>query len=172
MHVFRGWAMGYKWARAWSVWHGESYDTEIKMLHCYRFDFNYVQVFGFQSGHRKASRSCGPFIFRKIDVFGPVSVLDNITCFHVAWRLLTIRLHNINCRLHNPDQRATIAMPCSSVSHGEYTLNLGQVWSTSNLVDAARTAPRRPATIANSNTDDMNLNPTRNIMPDIPDDGS
>ena len=70
-----------------------------------------------------------------------------------------------NCRFHNPDQRATTAMPCSSVFRGEYALNLGQVHITLNLVDAALTAPQRPATNPNpNNSNDMNpqSNPKRN----------
>ena len=75
-----------------------------------------------------------------------------------------MRWYIVNCRFHTPDQRATTAMPCSSVSRGEYTLNLGQVYITSNLVDAALTAPRRPATNPNPNRKDMNphFNPERN----------
>ena len=65
--------------------------------------------------------------FPIIDVFGPVSVLDNIPCFHVAWGLLTMRWYIVSCRFHTPDQRETTAMPCSSVLRGEYTLTLGQV---------------------------------------------
>ena len=38
-------------------------ETEVKGLHCYRFNVDYVIVFGFQSDHRIASRSRGPFIF-------------------------------------------------------------------------------------------------------------
>ena len=101
------------------------------------------------------------------NVFRPVSVLDNISCFHVAWGLLTMGWYIVNCRFHTPDQRATTAMPCSRVSRGEYnTLNLGQVCITSNLVDAALTTPQRPATDPNPNPDDMNPqpNPTKVIL--------
>ena len=28
IHVFRGWAMGYKWASSWSVWRVQNYDTD------------------------------------------------------------------------------------------------------------------------------------------------
>ena len=141
--------------------------TEVQGLHHLRFEIDYVEVFGFQSEHRQAFRVRGPFIFRQFDV-GSVSVLDNISCFHAAWGLLTMRWYIVHCRFHNPDQRATTAMPCSSVSRGEYiTLNLGQVCITSNLVDAALPTPQRPTTDPNPNPDDVNLNPTRNATPDI-----
>ena len=154
---FPGWYMGYKWASSWSVWRVQlRHRQEIKVLHCYRFDIDYVKVSGFRSDHRIASRSRGPFIFRYFDVFGPVSFLDKISCFHAAWGLLTMRWYIVNCRLHNPDQRATTAMPCSSVSRGEYTLNLGQVYITSSLVYAALTTPKRLATNPSPNHDKMN----------------
>ena len=57
-----------------------------------------------------------------------------------------MRWYIVNCRFHNPGQRATTAMPCSSVSRGEYTLTLGQVYITSSLVPAALTALQRPTT--------------------------
>ena len=137
---------------------------EIKVSHCYLFNIDFVKVSGFQSDHRIASRSRGPFIFRYFDVFGPVSFLDKISCFHAAWGLLTMRWYIVNCRLHNPDQRATTAMPWSSVSRGEYTLNLGQVYITSSLVYAALTTPKRLATNPSPNHDKMNpqSNPKRN----------
>ena len=96
---------------------------------------------------------------------GPVSFLDKISCFHAAWGLLTMRWYIVNCRLHNPDQRATTAMPCSSVSRGEYILNLGQVQISSNLIEAALTAPQILATNPNPNNfNDMKhqSNPKRN----------
>ena len=73
----------------------------------------------------------------------------------------------VNCKLPVPqlDERATTAsMPCSSVSRGENTLNLCQVYITANLVHAALTTPRKPATNPNPNPDDMNpqSNPKRN----------
>ena len=75
-----------------------------------------------------------------------------------------MRWYIVNCRFHTPDQRATTAMPCSSVSRGEYTLHLGQVYITPNLVHAALTTLQRPATNPNPNPDEMNpqYNPKRN----------
>ena len=67
-----------------------------------------------------------------------------------------MRCYIVKCRFHNPDQRATRAMSCSSVSRGEYTLNLGQVYITSNIVDPALTAPQRLATNPNPNPDNIN----------------
>ena len=65
---------------------------------------------------------------RYFDVFGPVSVLDNTSFFHVPWGLLTMCLQFLDCQFPSPDQSATTAaMPCSSVSRGEYTLTRDQV---------------------------------------------
>ena len=50
-----------------------------------------------------------------------------------------MRWYIVNYRLHYPDQRASTAMPCSSVSRGEYIL-IGQVQISSILVEAALTA--------------------------------
>ena len=106
----------------------KNYDTETKGLHYLRVNIDRVKAFSCQSDHRSASRSHGPFIIRYFDVFGSVSVLDNISFFQVPWGLLTMRWYIVNCRFPNPGQRATTAaMPCSSVSRGEYTLTLGQV---------------------------------------------
>ena len=58
-----------------------NYDTETKGLPYVRFNIDWVEAFGCQSDHRSASRSRGPYIFRYIDVFGPVSVLDIISFF-------------------------------------------------------------------------------------------
>ena len=73
----------------------------------------------------------------------------------------------VHCKLSVPYPRpaCTTAMPCSSVSCGEYnTLNLGQVCIASNIVDAAPTTPQRQATNPNPNPDDINpqSNPKRN----------
>ena len=75
-----------------------------------------------------------------------------------------MRWYIVNYRFPIPDQRATTAMPCSSVSRGEYTLNPGQVYITSNLVHVPLTAPQRPATNPNPNPNDMEpqSNPKRN----------
>ena len=75
-----------------------------------------------------------------------------------------MRWYIVNYRFPIPDQRATTAMPCSSVSRGEYTLNPGQVYITSNLVQAALIAPEGLATNPSPNLDDMNnqSNPKRN----------
>ena len=76
--------------------------------------------------------------------------------FRVAWGLPTMRWYIVNCRFHNPDQSATTALPYSSVSRGEYILNLGQVLTTSNPVDAALTVPQRLAANPNpNNSNDM-----------------
>ena len=69
----------------------KNYDTETKGLHYLRFNIDWVQAFGSQSDHRSASRSRGSCTFRYFDVFGSVSVLDNISFFHVPWGLLTMR---------------------------------------------------------------------------------
>ena len=65
--------------------------TETKGLHYLRVNIDRVKAFSCQSDHRSASRSHGPFIIRYFDVFGSVSVLDNISFFQVPWGLLTMR---------------------------------------------------------------------------------
>ena len=73
-----------------------------------------------------------------------------------------MRWYIVNCRFHTPDHRVTTAMPCSSISRGEYnTLIPGQVCITSDLVDAALTTPQRPATNPNPNPDEINPQSSR-----------
>ena len=101
--------------------------TEIKGVHCLRFEIDCLRCSAFNPTIDKLPECAVRLFPDNSHVFRPVSVLDNISCFHVACGLLTMRWYIVNCRFHNPDQRGTTAMPGSSVSCGEYTLNLGQV---------------------------------------------
>ena len=121
------------------------YRQEMKTLHCYRFDIDCVAVSGFQSDTLEASRSRGPFVFRlpiRPSIVFPIArsvYFPVIRClwpgfcfeqnlyFYAAWGLLTMRWFIVNCRFHDPGQRAATATPCISVSRGKCTLNLGRV---------------------------------------------
>ena len=66
----------------------KSYETEVKGLHRLWFDIDYVEVY-FNPNIDKLP-DCAVLLFSANSI-GPISFLDKISCFHVAWGLLTMR---------------------------------------------------------------------------------
>ena len=164
IHIFRGWAIGYKCASSLSVWRVQSYKTQ-RSKGCIAFDLTLIMSRFWPSNPNIDKLLQGAFLcFPLIRFLWPGFCFGQDVMFSCILRITHHALVNCTLSVPQPDERATTAsMPCSSVSRGGITLNLGQVYITSNLVHAALTTPQRPATDPNHNHDNMNpqSNPKR-----------